>query len=56
MKRLEQGVFRFPTPWDGRIEVTPAEMAAILEVIDLTHARRHRRCTLPSASPPQPGE
>ena len=55
-KRLERGVFRFPTPRDGRIEVTPAEMADILEGIDLQNARRQRRYCLPSASPPQEGE
>jgi transposase len=50
-KRLERGVFRFPTPQSDRVEVTPAEMAAILEGIDLQHARRQRRFVLPSARP-----
>jgi transposase len=47
-KRLERGVFRFPTPQSDRVEVTPAEMAAILEGIDLKYARRQRRFALPS--------
>jgi transposase len=48
-KRLERGVFRFPAPVDDRIEVTPAEMAAILEGIDLSRASRQPRFTLLSA-------
>ena len=51
MKRLERGVFRFPAPKDDRVEVTPAEMAAILEGIDLKHARRQKRFVLPTLSP-----
>jgi len=47
-KRLERGVFRFPAPAADRVEVTPAEMAAILEGIDLSHARRQRRFALPA--------
>ena len=50
-KRLERGVFRFPEPKDDRIEVTPAEMAAILEGIDLKLARRQRRFVLPALTP-----
>jgi len=53
MKRLERGVFNLPTPTGDRVEVTPAEMAAILEGIDLKHARRQRRFTLPTASSAQ---
>jgi transposase len=48
-KRLEKGTFRFPEAVDGRVEVTPAEMAAILEGIDLRGARRLPRFTLPVA-------
>jgi transposase len=48
-KRLEKGVFRFPEAKDGRVEVTPAEMAAVLEGIDLSRARR-----LPRYAPPAP--
>ena len=48
-KRLERGTFRFPAPTGRRVEVTPAEMAAILEGIDLRAARRQRRFALPAA-------
>jgi transposase len=47
MKRLEKGTFRFPEAKDGRVEVTPAEMAAVLEGLDLRHARRQIRFSLP---------
>ena len=50
-KRLERGVFRFPAPKGDRIEVTPAEMAAILEGIDLSRAAKQRRYVLPAAAP-----
>jgi transposase len=50
-KRLETGSFRFPEAKDGRIEVTPAEMAAILEGIDLSRARRLPRFALPGLQP-----
>jgi hypothetical protein len=51
IKRLERGTFRFPAPVGDRLEVTPAEMAAILEGIDLSRARRQRRFVLPTATP-----
>lgn len=51
MKRLEKGTFRFPEAKEGRIEVTPAEMAAVLEGIDLSGARRLPRFTLPAVQP-----
>ena len=35
----------------GRVEVTPAEMAAILEGIDLSRARRQPRFVLPAPQP-----
>ena len=38
-------------PTGDRVEVTPAEMAAILEGIDLSHARRQRRYVLPATTP-----
>jgi transposase len=50
-KRLERGVFRFPEPKGDRVEVTPAEMAAILEGIDLKLARRQRRFVSPTLIP-----
>jgi len=52
IKRLERGVFRFPAPTGDRLEVTPAEMAAILEGIDLSRARRQKRFVLPQATSP----
>ena len=50
-KRLERGVFRFPQPTANHIEVSPAEMAAILAGIDLRTAGRQRRYTLPASIP-----
>lgn len=50
-KRLEKGAFRFPKAKDGRVEVTPAEMAAVLEGIDLSRARRLPRFSLPASQP-----
>jgi transposase len=50
-KRLEKGSFRFPEAVDRRVEVTPAEMAAVLEGIDLRHARRQARFSLPALQP-----
>jgi transposase len=50
-KRLEKGTFRFPEAVDGRVEVTPAEMAAVLEGIDLSRARRLPRFALPAPQP-----
>ncbi|MEW6253609.1 MAG: hypothetical protein AB1716_23435 [Planctomycetota bacterium] len=45
-KRLEQGVFRltaFERPGRARAELEAAELALILEGIDLAHARRRPR-------------
>jgi transposase len=56
MKRLERGSFRFPPPRDGRVEVTPAELAAILEGIDLERAPRRPRFAPPPAPPPARGD
>jgi transposase len=50
-KRLEKGTFRFPEAKGGRVEVTPAEMAAVLEGIDLSRARRLPRFCLPALQP-----
>ena len=50
-KRLEKGTFRFPEAKAGHVEVTPAELAAILEGIDLSHARRLPRYSLPMPQP-----
>jgi transposase len=50
-KRPERGTSRFPEAVDGRVEVTPAEMAAVLEGIDLGRARRQARFSLPASHP-----
>jgi len=50
-KRLERGDFHFPAPSGNRVEVTLAEMAAILEGIDLSRARRQWRFVLLSVTP-----
>lgn len=42
-KKLERGRFRVPTTDADRLTLTPAEVAAILEGIDLRHAKRLRR-------------
>lgn len=39
-KKLERGRFRLPQTDSGRVTVTPAELAAILDGIDLSSARR----------------
>ena len=46
-----EGAFRFPEAKNGRIEVTPAEMAAVLEGIDLSRVRRLPRFALPASQP-----
>jgi transposase len=42
-KKLERGRFRFPMAESDRLVVTPAELAAILEGIDLGMAQRLSR-------------
>lgn len=49
-KRLERGTFRFPELSGDRLEVSPAELAAILGGIDLKTAKRQRRFSLPTAA------
>lgn len=46
-KRLERGVFRFPSSEGGapRIEVEAADLALLLEGIELAGARRRERFT-----------
>jgi transposase len=39
-KKLERGRFRLPSSEADRMSMTPAELAAILEGIDLTKAKR----------------
>lgn len=47
-KRLEKGVFHFPQVAERRIEMEAAELALLLEGIDLRGARRRARWTPPS--------
>src|SRR5262249_15292643 len=54
-ERLERGTYRFPAPLGDRLDVTPAEMAAIFEGINLSCARRQRRFALPTATPAREG-
>lgn len=42
-KRLERGVFRFPPGEGARVEVEAAELALVLEGIDLAGAKRRPR-------------
>ena len=42
-KRLEEGVFHFPAGVGGSVEVEAAELALVLEGIDLAGARRRAR-------------
>ena len=47
-KRLERGTFRVPQTTAGRVEMTTADLAALLAGIDLNTARRRHRYTRPS--------
>jgi transposase len=49
-KRLERGTFRVPAAASGRVEMTTAELAALLAGIDLNTARRRVRYSRPSTS------
>ena len=42
-KRLEKGVFRFPSAAAGSVEVEAAELMLLLEGIDLAGSRRRER-------------
>jgi len=42
-KRLEAGVFRFPAAAGGSVEIEAADLALLLEGIDLAGAARRRR-------------
>lgn len=39
-KRLERGRFVWPTPVDGVVSITPAQLGYMLEGIDWRHPRR----------------
>ena len=45
-KRLEAGTFHFPRARGGAVQVEAAELALLLEGIDLAGARRHKRFRL----------
>ena len=49
-KRLERGTFRLPAATAGRVEMTTAELAALLAGIDLDSARRRPRYSRPLTS------
>jgi len=42
-KKLEKGRFRWPSLSEDRGEITPAELAGLLEGIDLSQSRRLKR-------------
>ncbi len=46
-RRLEKGVFRFPTSADASIEIDAAELTLLLEGIDLAGASRRSRIATP---------
>ena len=46
-KRLERGTFRIPAAAAGRVEMTAADLAALLAGIDLSTARRRPRYARP---------
>ena len=46
-KRLERGTFRIPAAEAGRVEMTAADLAALLAGIDLSTARRRPRYARP---------
>jgi transposase len=50
-KRLEGGTFRVPQATAGRVEMTTADLAALLAGIDLDTARRRPRYTRPVTHP-----
>ena len=50
-KKLERGRFSWPAGDEDRVRMTPGELAALLEGIDLTHARRLKRW-----NPTNPGD
>ncbi len=48
IKRLERGTFRIPDAAADRVEMTTAELAALLAGIDLDKARRRVRYSRPA--------
>lgn len=53
-KRLERGTFRIPAAAAGRVEMTAADLAALLAGIDLSTARRRPRYARPDTPPQNP--
>ncbi len=52
-KRLEEGAFHFPAAADGKgLEVRAADLAMLLDGVDLDRVQRHRRYQRPAAAPP----
>jgi transposase len=49
MKRLERGTFRWPDAAATRVELSAAELAALLGGIDLAATRRRPRYARPVA-------
>jgi transposase len=49
-KRLERGVFHFPSAPATALEVDAAELLLLLDGIELTHARRRARFALPAGA------
>jgi transposase len=50
-QRLERGTFRFPDAAAKSVEMTTAELAALLAGIDLNTARRRDRYARPTTAP-----
>jgi transposase len=48
-KRLEAGTYAFPFAGTGRAEITAGELSALLEGLDLRHAKRRKRYVAPLA-------
>lgn len=46
-KRLEAGVFRFPQHAADGVEISPADLALVLEGIDVADAKRRKRYVHP---------
>ena len=54
-KKLERGRFSWPSGDADRVRMTPAELAALLEGIDLTNARRLKRWNPDNSLAARPG-
>jgi transposase len=53
-KRLERGTYRLPDAAASRVEMTTAELSALLAGLDLNTARRRDRYSRPDAPPRNP--